>query len=125
MKSRRRRPKRSTKYFDERKVLFRAPEYRKLDLLVLSPTDIRRDGREISDADARKAYDDRRARYVTPERREVQQMAFPNVEEARAAAQKIAGGATFEQIAAERGIKDADINLGLVTKGGHARQRRR
>jgi peptidyl-prolyl cis-trans isomerase D len=110
-------PETLTKYFDERKVLFRAPEYRKLDLLVLSPTDSSR-WTQISDADARKAYDDRRARYVTPERREVQQMGFPNVEDARAAAQKIAGGATFEQIAAERGIKDADINLGLVTKAG-------
>jgi len=106
-----------SKYFDERKVLFRAPEYRKVDLLVLSPTDSSR-WTQIPDADARKAYDDRRARYVTPERREVQQMAFPNAEEARAAAQKIAGGATFEQIAAERGVKDADLNLGLVTKAG-------
>lgn len=110
-------PEALTKYFDERKVLFRAPEYRKLDLLVLSPTDSSR-WTQISDADARKAYDDRRARYVTPERREVQQMGFPNVEEARAAAQRIASGTTFEQIAAERGIKDADINLGLVTKAG-------
>ncbi len=110
-------PEALTKYFDERKVLFRAPEFRKLDLLVLSPTDSSR-WTQISDAEARKAYDDRRARYVTPERREVQQMGFPNVEEARAAAQKIAGGATFEQIAAERGIKEADINLGLVTKAG-------
>lgn len=110
-------PEALTKYFEERKVLFRAPEYRKLDLLVLSPTDSSR-WTQISDADARKAYDDRRARYVTPERREVQQMGFPNVEEARAAAQRIASGTTFEQIAAERGIKDADINLGLVTKAG-------
>lgn len=110
-------PEALTKYFDERKVLFRAPEYRKLDLLVLSPTDSSR-WTQISDADARKAYDDRRARYVTPERREVQQMGFPNVEEARAAAQRVASGTTFEQIAVERGIKDADINLGLVTKAG-------
>ena len=110
-------PEALNKYFEERKVLFRAPEYRKLDLLVLSPQDTSR-WTEVSDADARKAYDDRRARYVTPERREVQQMAFPNAEEARAAAEKIAGGATFEQIAAERGIKDSDMNLGMVTKAG-------
>jgi peptidyl-prolyl cis-trans isomerase D len=106
-----------TKYFDERKILFRAPEYRKIDLLVLSPTDTSR-WTEVSDADARKAYDDGHARYVTPERRELQQIAFPNIEDAKAAAQKIAGGATFEQIAQERGVKDADLNLGLVTKAG-------
>ncbi len=105
------------RYFDERKILFRAPEYRKIDLLVLSPTDTSR-WTEVSDADARKAYDDRNTRYVTPERREVQQIAFPSVEDAKAAAQKIAGGATFEQIAQERGVKDADLNLGMVTKAG-------
>ena len=108
-------PEALTKYFEERKVLFRAPEYRKLDLLVLSPLDNSR-WAEVSDADARKAYESRRARYVTPERREVQQIVFSNVEEARAAADKIGKGATFEQIAAERGIKEADMNLGMVTK---------
>src|SRR5262249_51425508 len=92
-----------SKYFDERKVLFRAPEYRKLDLLVLSPTDASR-WMAVSDADARKTYDDKRPRYVTPERREVQQIVFANADEARAAADKIAKGTTFEQIAAERGI---------------------
>ena len=106
-----------SKYFDERKVLFRAPEYRKIDLLALSPTDASR-WTQISDADARKAYDDRRARYVTPERRDVHQIAFPNVEEARAAAQRIASGTSFEQIATERGVKDTDLNLGMVTKAG-------
>jgi peptidyl-prolyl cis-trans isomerase D len=110
-------PEELSKYFDERKVLFRAPEFRKLDLLVLSPQDTSR-WTEVSDADARKTYEDRRSRYVTPERREVQQIVFPNIEDARAAAQKIAGGATFEQIAAERGVKDADMNLGMVTKAG-------
>ena len=84
-------PEALSKYFDERKVLFRAPEYRKLDLLVLSPQDTSL-WTEVSDADARKAYDDRRARYVTPERREVQQMSFPNAGDARAAFDKIGQG---------------------------------
>ena len=111
-------PEALNKYFDERKVLFRAPEYRKLDLLVLSPQDTSR-WTEVSDADARKAYDDRRARYVTPERREVQQIVFPNAGRARARPfDKIGQGTTFEQIAAERGVKDTDMNLGMVTKAG-------
>ena len=108
-------PETLSKYFEERKVLFRAPDFRKLDLLVLSPQDASR-WTEVSDADARKSYEDRRARYVTPARREVQQIVFPTAEEARAAAEKIGKGATFEQIAAERGFKEADMNLGMVTK---------
>ncbi len=46
----------------------------------------------------------------------MQQIVFPNEEEARAAAQKLTQGTTFEQLAAERGLKDGDFNLGLVSK---------
>ena len=69
------------KYFDDRKALFRAPEYRKLVFLALTPDEIARTI-EVSDADAKRAYEDRLARYSTPERREVQQIVFPNDEEA-------------------------------------------
>ncbi|MBV6488295.1 MAG: SurA N-terminal domain-containing protein [Pseudorhodoplanes sp.] len=106
-----------TRYFNDRKSVFRAPEYRTLDVFVLSPDDSARVA-AVSDDEARKAYADRRSRYVTPERREVQQIPFPTIEEARAAAQKITAGSTFEQIAAERSLKDTDINLGMVTKAG-------
>lgn len=108
-------PEQLTKYFEERKTLFRAPEFRKADLIVLSPDDVAKTV-EVSDADAKKVYDAERARYTTPERREVQQIVFPNEEEARAAAQKLSQGTTFEQLAAERGLKDGDFNLGLVSK---------
>ena len=71
---------------------------------------------EISDADLKKAYTDRRARYETPERRHLKQIVFPNMEEAKAAADKLAQGTTFEALAAERGLKDSDIDLGTVAK---------
>lgn len=106
-----------SRYFDERKTLYRSPEYRKLDILVLSPLDSAR-WSEVSDADARKAYEERRARYVTPERREVQQIVFPNMEDARAAFERIGKGEAFEKIAADRGVKDADLTIGTVTKAG-------
>ena len=71
---------------------------------------------EVSDADLKKAYTDRRARYETPERRHLKQIVFPNMEEAKAAADKLAQGTTFEALAAERGLKDSDIDLGTVAK---------
>jgi peptidyl-prolyl cis-trans isomerase D len=108
-------PEAVTQYYNERKALFRAPEFRKLLLVVLSPAE-EAQWAEISDADLRKAYEDRRARYVTPEKRDVQQIVFPNAEEARAAREKILAGTPFAQIAAERGLKDTDVNLGSVNK---------
>src|SRR5690606_23667600 len=81
-------PETLMKYFEARKVLFRAPEYRKLRLLVLTPAEIAATI-EVSDADLKKAYEAGKARYDTPERRHVQQIVFPNMEEAKAAAEKL------------------------------------
>jgi peptidyl-prolyl cis-trans isomerase D len=103
------------KFFDERKVLFKAPEYRKVTIVTLTPADLAATI-EISDAELKKAYEERRARFETPERRHVKQMVFPNMEEARAAAEKLAKGTTFEALAEERGLKEADIDLGTVAK---------
>ncbi len=104
-----------TKYFEGRKVLFRAPEYRQVSLLAVTPADIAASV-EISEADVRRVYDERKATYETPERRQIQQISFPTLDEARAAADKLTKGTTFVALAAERGLKDTDIDLGLVAQ---------
>ena len=103
------------KYFDERKSLFRAPEYRKVVLLSVAPADVAATI-EISDADARRYYDEHRTRYGTPEKRQVQQIVFPSAEAAKSGADKLASGTAFEALAAELGKKPTDIDLGLVAK---------
>src|SRR3981081_1669636 len=103
------------KYFEERKNLFRAPEYRKLVVVSLIPTEQAR-WIEISDADLKRAYEERRARYVTPERRHVLQIDFPNAEAASMAAERVAKGTSFSDIAKEVGKNEKDIDLGTVTK---------
>ena len=104
-----------TKYFEDRKILFRAPEYRKLVVVSLIPSE---QGRwiEISDADLKRAYEERRARYATPERRHILQIDFPNAETASAAAERIAKGASFTEVAKELGKSEKDIDLGTVAK---------
>ena len=106
-----------TKYFEDRKALFRAPEYRKVVLLALIPDEIAKTI-EVSDADVKRIYEERLSRYTTPERRELQQIVFPNQEEADKAAQRIKEGTTFDALVKERGLKDTDVNLGLVAKSG-------
>src|SRR5262249_43501675 len=64
------------KDFEERKTQFRAPEYRKLVIVSLIPSEQAR-WIEISDADLKRAYEERRARYVTPERRTSCRSIFP------------------------------------------------
>jgi peptidyl-prolyl cis-trans isomerase D len=103
------------KYFDEHKVLFRAPEYRKVTLLSLSPAEIAKPD-DVSDADAKAYYEQRKAQYGTPEKRELRQIVYPNAEDAKAARDRIAKGASFDDLIKERGLKAADTDLGTVTK---------
>ena len=104
------------KYFDDHKVQFRAPEYRKVTVLSLSPADIAKPD-DVSDADAKTYYEQRKAQYGTPEKRELRQIVYPNAEEAKAAREKMAKGASFDDLAKERGLKASDTEVGTVTKG--------
>ncbi|MFL6831353.1 MAG: SurA N-terminal domain-containing protein [Xanthobacteraceae bacterium] len=108
-------PEALAKYFEDRKILFRTPEYRKLVLVSLIPSEQAR-WIEISDADLKRAYEERRTRYVTPERRHIMQIDFPNAEAASAAAERIAKGTSFAEIAKELGKSEKDIDLGAVPK---------
>src|SRR6266481_5388109 len=108
-------PEALAKYFEERKILFRTPEYRKLVIVSLIPSELAR-WIEISDADLKRAYEERRARYITPERRHILQVDFPNAEAASAAAERIAKGASFVDIAKELGRSEKDIDLGTLPK---------
>jgi peptidyl-prolyl cis-trans isomerase D len=103
------------KYFEDRKALFRAPEFRKITILMLAPSDLAKPD-AIGDADAKAYYDQRKDSYGKPERRELRQIAFPNEEEAAAARERISKGATFDDIANDRGMKVSDTELGTVTK---------
>jgi peptidyl-prolyl cis-trans isomerase D len=70
----------------------------------------------VSDEDAKKIFEERRDKLSTPERRQVSQMVFPNVEEAHAARGRIASGLSFDDLAKERGLNPSDIDLGTIAK---------
>jgi len=106
-----------SKYFDDRKILFRAPEYRKIVTLTVTPAELAKTI-QVSDEDVKKNYDENLKQYITPERRHVEQIVFPNMTDAQAASDRIKSGVSFATIAAERGLKQSDIDLGTVPKSG-------
>jgi peptidyl-prolyl cis-trans isomerase D len=103
------------KFFETRKVLFRAPEYRKVTLLAMSPAELAKPD-AVTDADVKNYFERHKASYGAPERRELHQIVFPNEQDAAAARDNIAKGASFADIVKERGLKDSDVAVGLVTK---------
>jgi peptidyl-prolyl cis-trans isomerase D len=104
-------------YFDEHKTQFRAPEYRKIAFVAVTPEEIGK-WSEVSEDDAKKLFEQRRDRLGKPEKREVAQMVFPSAEEASAARNRLTAGLSFEDLAKERGLNPSDLDLGLVTKAG-------
>ncbi len=108
-------PEDLSKYFEQRKTLFRAPEYRKITVLPLASAELAKPN-AVSDEDAKTYFEQRKDSYGKPEKRELRQIVFPNAEDAAAARERIAKGATFDEIAKDRGVNASDTNLGSVAK---------
>jgi peptidyl-prolyl cis-trans isomerase D len=102
-------------YFDDHKTQFLAPEYRKISFVAITPEEIGK-WTDVSDDDAKKAFELRRDKLGIPERREIWQIIFPTADEAAAARSRIASGSSFEDVAKERGLGQSDIDLGLIAK---------
>ena len=107
------------KYFEERKVLFRAPEYRKATVLALLPDEVAHTV-EVSAADVKAFYEANADRFSKPEKRQVQQILFADKDEAHKAADRLKGGLSFDDLAKERNVSGKDFDLGLVTKSSIA-----
>ncbi|MCK0208449.1 SurA N-terminal domain-containing protein [Starkeya koreensis] len=102
-------------FFDARKAAFRAPEFRKVTVLALTPQALA-STENVTDAEVEAAYNANLATYGTPEKRVVQQIVFPNADEAKAAADRIAAGTPFADIVTERKLDPKDVDLGDVTR---------
>jgi peptidyl-prolyl cis-trans isomerase D len=102
-------------YFDEHKAQFRAPEYRKIAFVAVTPEDVGK-WTQISDEDAKKLFEARKDKFGSLEKRQVSQIVFPNMEEAQTARSRITSGTSFDDIAKERNLAAADVDLGFVAK---------
>jgi peptidyl-prolyl cis-trans isomerase D len=108
-------PEQLAAYFDEHKVAFRAPEYRKIQLITASQQEIA-GTIEISDEEAQRVYQDRIKLYQTPERRHLVQISFASADDAKRASERIAAGLAFDDLAKEPEIADRLVDLGTITK---------
>jgi peptidyl-prolyl cis-trans isomerase D len=105
------------KYFEDRKLGYSSPEYRGLVILTLTPEAIAKP-ETVSDADAKARYDEAKGeKYGSLEKRAIEQIFFADEAAAKAARDKIDGGASFEDIIKDQGLSLHDVSLGLVTRG--------
>ncbi|WP_336814872.1 peptidylprolyl isomerase [Bosea sp. MMO-172] len=103
-------------FFNDRKIAFRAPEFRTAAILAITAETLA-DPAKITDEEAKARYEATKAqRFTAVETRTIQQIPFPNEEEAKAAKAKIDGGETFDEIATERNVAFNDLTLGTFTR---------
>ncbi len=103
-------------YFEANKEKYRAPEFRALNLLALTATSLAKPS-DVSDEDAKALYEKQKGgKFTKPESRKLQQIVFPSEAEAKDAADKIKGGASFDDIVKARNLQEADIDLGTGPK---------
>ena len=103
-------------YFQARKTDFRAPEYRKVITLTLTPSTAAKPD-QVSAEEIATLYDKVKvARFTKGETRNLQQITFPNMDEAASALAKLKTGMSFAALAEERKLKLSDIELGTKAK---------
>lgn len=104
-------------YYQDNQPRYMKPETRRVSYAIASPARVA-ETIEVPEAELRAAYDAQPERFETPERRLIDRIGFRTEEDAEAARARIdAGEATFDDIAAERGLSSSDTDQGLVARG--------
>jgi len=99
------------KFYDENPQVYTAPEYRSVVVMKADPADVAAKI-IISDMDLQAGYDRYKADYFIPESRVIEQIVFPNMDEAKKARDRITGGEDFLVIAKEHGLDATSVSLG-------------
>ncbi|MEO0542536.1 MAG: peptidylprolyl isomerase [Pseudomonadota bacterium] len=104
-------------YFEENADRYRAPEYRSVMIVELTPAGLA-EASEIDLDMVRDEYERRINNFRQEEQRTVNQLVFPDRSAAEAAVASIADGTTIEDVVSASGRSMSDVTLGTFTKTG-------
>ncbi|HEX3537660.1 MAG TPA: SurA N-terminal domain-containing protein [Stellaceae bacterium] len=105
-----------TKFYEAHQEMFRAPEYRGFTVIGMDPATLAKTI-EIPEDKLRKEYDERKDEFVTPERRDVEQILAPSEDKAKEAEAALAAGKDWKEVATQIAGQDPDtIDLGLMKR---------
>jgi peptidyl-prolyl cis-trans isomerase D len=103
------------RYYENHRSKFTQPEFRKIGVLAVTPETMK-EQLQITEADIKTAFETKKDKLGTPEKRLIQQIPFPDLAAANAAYQKIQSGTDFLAVAKEQGVSEADIDLGTLAR---------
>lgn len=105
-------------FYEENGLRFQRPATRAITYAWITP-DMILDTVEVSEDALRALYSDRIDQYVQPERRLLERLVFPTLEEAETARAAIdAGESNFDTLVADRGLRLEDVDMGEVDEYG-------
>jgi peptidyl-prolyl cis-trans isomerase D len=102
-----------TAYVKSHPVQFSTPEYREITYAVAGPQDVMNQ-LQVTDDQLKQQYELHKDEYQIAEKRDVEQITFPDEASAKAARAKIDAGTGFADIATQRGLQPTDTSLGSV-----------
>lgn len=102
-------------YMKAHETQFSTPEYRDVTFAWISPDDVMSQIK-VTDDQLKQQYEAEKSQYVVPEKRELEQITFPDLASAKAAKTKLDSGTSFADIAKQRGLKPDDIKIGTLSK---------
>ena len=109
-------------YYETVIAQFDAPEYRQVETLLLNPELLAKD-MIVDDEEVKAQYELSKNSYNTPETRAISQLLYDNLDDAKAAYDKIQGGTTFAELAVENGVTAAGSLLGTFSKANLPNQK--
>ncbi|HEX4079512.1 MAG TPA: peptidyl-prolyl cis-trans isomerase [Rhizomicrobium sp.] len=109
-------------YIHSHAVQFSTPEYRDVTYAVAGPQDVMSQV-HVTDAELQQQYELQKDQYQVPEKRDVEQITFPDAASAKASRAKIDAGTSFDTLAQQRGLKTADVSLGAVVQADLGKER--
>ena len=103
-------------FYETVKSGYDAPDLRSFEVVLVSPEEVLNQV-NLAENEVTQAFDLRADEFITPERRQIRQMVFTQEADAKAAADLLASGKSFQEVASETlGWSAPDTQLGLVTK---------
>jgi len=107
-----------TAYYEQNGQRFERPETRAITYAWITP-DMILDTVEVSEDALRALYSERIDQYVQPERRLLERLVFPTLEEAETARAAIdAGESDFDTLVTDRGLRLEDVDMGETDEYG-------
>lgn len=105
-------------YFSSHASQYRTEEYRKLNVLTITPDLLaKKELPSITDEAAQRLYDEvKDKRFMKPEQRDIEQLILPEGKSAEAARQKLTNGLSFDDLVKEQNLTPKDVDLGLITR---------